>query len=395
MAKVLRKLQAVAHLDAALVQLVHAGQATSRAALSRELKLVPSTAGIYVDRLLREGFLLESAPKARSLGRPPTLIQLNPSAGRFIGVDFDARQIMATAVDFAQKPLKQIRRSIPPKANTQRVLSIIEDAIAAVIGTRRGDVLGIGLAVPGHIDVERGIALWYRFIPDWRDVPIVDRLAGAFKLPVSVENNLRSMALAELWMGQGRGARHLVCLGIRSGIGAGIIADGKLLRGSRNLAGEVGSWNFPLELSADADFQGAAGRSVEDVASFSALLAEAAQAVANGTTSALGKCKQPPTAADLIEAAAAADALAERLVLRAARVHGWIAHQLSQLLDPERIILSGPLAASEMYLTTVRDTAAALSSHTPTAEIVPSTLGPFAGALGAAALAFQHWKPRR
>ena len=208
-------------------------------------KLVPSTAGIYVDRLLAEGYLLETAVAARGLGRPPVALQLNPAAGRFVGVDFDARQIFATAVDFAQQPRAKVRRTIPARATVERVLAIIADAIAEVAGASRRDLLGIGLGVPGPVDAGRGVSLRYAFLRDWHEVPIGPRLAEQFQVPVSVENNLRSIALAELWSGQGRGLRNFVCLGVRSGIGSGIIVDGQLLRGANNLAGEIGRWVCP------------------------------------------------------------------------------------------------------------------------------------------------------
>src|SRR3954453_23388195 len=139
-----RKPHAVVDLESAMVRLVRAHGAISRVALARELKLVASTAGIYADRLIESGYLVESKPVARGLGRPPVLITLNPRKGRFIGVDFDARQIMTVAVDFAQQPLGQRCRTIPARATTECVLGTIEDSIREVIGPHRADVLGIG-----------------------------------------------------------------------------------------------------------------------------------------------------------------------------------------------------------------------------------------------------------
>jgi N-acetylglucosamine repressor len=236
--RAVRKPQAVAGLESKLLRIVRGKGAISRVELARELDLVPSTAGIYVERLLKDRFLIESTSTARTLGRPPILLQLNPDGGRFIGVDFDARQIMAVAVDFAQQPLVQVQRTIPARSGAERVLTLIEEVIQEAAGSQRRDVLGIGLGVPGPIDADRGLSLRYDFIHDWQNVAVGPRMAARFRVPVFVENNLRSMALGELWCGRGQGLRHLVCLGIRSGIGAGIIVDGKLLGGAHNLAGE-------------------------------------------------------------------------------------------------------------------------------------------------------------
>src|SRR5690349_21419208 len=129
MSKTVSKPQAVADLESSLLRVVCSREAVSRIELARELKLVPSTAGIYVDRLIQSGFLLEAPATTRTLGRPPVLLKLNPQGGRFIGVDFDARQIMTMAVDFAQRPLEQVSRTIPARATAESILELIEESI--------------------------------------------------------------------------------------------------------------------------------------------------------------------------------------------------------------------------------------------------------------------------
>jgi predicted NBD/HSP70 family sugar kinase len=187
-----------------------------------------------------------------------------------------------------------------------------------------------------------------------------------------VENNLRSMALAELWSGRGRGLRSLVCLGVRSGIGSGIIVDGKLLRGANNGAGEIGQWLYPgLKLDAE--------RTIEDIASLSALLA----------------ATDLPAAADLLAALGQNDRRVVAMVAQAARVHGWIVHQLAAVCDPERVIVVGPLVEDASYLAALRQAVTKLGGASLAAVLEPSDLGRFAGAIGAAALAFQQWKPPR
>src|SRR5437879_9211441 len=95
--KIKRKI--IANLEAELLRRVRANEGLSRVELARQLHLAPSTAGAYVDRLIAEGFLFERQKAERDFGRPPTLLSLNPEGGRFIGVDFEAHNIMATVVD--------------------------------------------------------------------------------------------------------------------------------------------------------------------------------------------------------------------------------------------------------------------------------------------------------
>jgi predicted NBD/HSP70 family sugar kinase len=400
MSKAVKKPHAVAALESDIVRLVRARGPLSRVELARELKLVASTAGIYADRLIRSGYLIETKAAPRGLGRPPVLIELNPQGGRFIGVDFDARQIMAVSVDFAQRPLARVCRTIPALATAERVLDTIEEAIREAIGPTRDDVMGIGLGVPGPVDADRGVALEYKFIRDWHSVEVKRRIAATFKVPIFVENNLRSMALGELWCGEGRGLRDLVCLGIRSGIGSGIIVGGRLLRGSNNMAGEIRRWVcpediLPVQATLASRSDGEPPRTIEDVASVTAMLDEASARLARGEASSLGKPGDLPSVDELLQAAAAGDGLARSIVERFAFTHGWIVHQLALLLDPERVVIAGPLAASPVYLDAVQEATVRLAGPELGSRIVRSKLGAFAGARGAAAMAFHHWRPRR
>jgi glucokinase len=396
------KHQIVARVEAELLRRLRAHDGLSRVDLARELQLAPSTAGIYVDRLLRERFIMETTHKAgREQGRPPTLLVPNPDGGRFVGVDFEARSILATVVDFSQQMVKQARRAIREGDSVERILGRIAEIIHTVNDGDKRPLLGIGVGVPGRIDPVRGVALGYQFIPGWKDVPLAGRLAEEFGVPVHLENNIRSMAMAELWFGQGRGLRNFVCLGVRTGIGAGIVADGRLLRGEHGSAGEIGKW----VASCGAGFQSASssrcrqdacttmdsangGKSarctLESVASLQVILA-AANAV----------MKSEVDLAALRAAAEAGNRKILHVLERAAEAHGWAIHQLQLLFDPQRLILVGPLAdLGPVFLDMLERSVRRHSLEKPP-EIVNSKLGQFSGAFGAAALALHQWKPAR
>src|SRR5262252_8629236 len=236
------KHEAIANQQADLLRRVRAQDGLSRVELARSLNLAPSTVGIYVSHLVEQGYLFEGKTTERDFGRPPTILALNPQGGRFIGVDFESRNIMAVAVDFSQRPLKRLHDTIPAGETVENILRKIEHAIETLLANDGRSVLGIGVGVPGVIDPNSGIARSYKHIQGWENVPLVKRLKERFGLPVFLENNIRTMALAELWFGQGKGSANFICVGVRSGVGAGIIVDGQIYHGADNRAGEIGDW---------------------------------------------------------------------------------------------------------------------------------------------------------
>lgn len=399
------KHQQVADVEAEMLRRVRARGGISRVELAREMRLAPSTVGIYADRLLREGFLLEAeTPGRETAGRPPTSLLLNPDGGRFIGVDLEARSLMTTLVDFSQQPLRQAHTAIRPSDSAAKILAKIEEAIDETVAGDARPVLGIGLGVPGTIDPVAGLAIRYELIRGWSDIPLGPRLAQRYGVPVFLENNIRSLAMAEMWFGGGRGLRNFVCVGIRSGIAAGVVAGRRLIHGSQHRAGEIGHWVCPVPTGfadehlseRDPSWSWPMEARLERVASVPAVLAAAQRGMEQGETTSLDSTRGELTIDDVAAAVRGGDAFALSLVRAVGRVHGWVAHQLNELFDPEKIIFAGPLAdLGEPFLVTIRETARQLDSTGREPVIAQSTLGRYGGAVGAAALALDQWRPKR
>jgi N-acetylglucosamine repressor len=393
------KQKAVANLEGELLRRVRADDGLSRVDLARELHLAPSTVGAYVDRLISEGFLFEWQTAERDFGRPPTLLALNPKGGRFVGVDFEAHNIMGTLVDFSQKPLRQIHKTIRSSDSVQQIIGKIEHLISELMGDRPRDVLGIGVGVPGSIDPKNQIALAYAHINGWKNIPLGERLTKKFKVDVFLENNIRSMALAEMWFGQARGLENFVCLGIRTGIGAGIIVRGRVLHGKNNLAGEVGDWLCPVapiepNMNGLQNNWSCAGlQSLEEIASVPAILKAVNEACAG-----LGGKKGVLTFDDVSRAATHGDDVVVQIVQNVAKTLGWVVCQIDAVFNPQKVILAGPLVAlGDALLKPLRQAVERFSSELQQEPpvVVNSELGEFNGALGAAALALHEWKPKR
>lgn len=388
-------------LESNILKHVRAANGISRVELARTLGLSPSTAGIYVERLISEGFLEEAAKAERETGRPPMLLRLNPEGGEFVGVDFEARNIMAVAVDFSDRPLRNARCQITPDDSAADVVKKIERTVAEVLPSNPKRLLAIGVGVPGRVNSAEGVAVEYKFIANWKNVPLAKQLSEAFGTPVFLENNVRSMALAELWFGQGLGIDDFICIGIRSGVGLGMILNRRLYRGGSASAGLLGRFRCPPIAGKAGKWFGTSekpggGPELQEVASLRAMQRAIQKAISLGEKSVLRGRPQPVSLEDLVAAVQQRDALALAVIGEAGKSLGWAVAHLTLLVDPAKVILAGPLTMlGDILLQSLRTTAknvlAAGGLELPT--VVNSTMGEFSGALGAAALAVHQWKP--
>jgi predicted NBD/HSP70 family sugar kinase len=218
----------------------------------------------------------------------------------------------------------------------------------------------------------------YAFIPDWQNVPIAAALRERFEAPVTVENNLRAIALAERWFGGGRDLEDYIVLGPRSGFGVAIVQGGRLMRGAHFAAGEMGHWPWPAGA-------GGAGGELHDALSAPAVWRRLA-----GVTS---RARLPEDLRVALAKFSAAEGGAW------AEIIGDYARAISCLqliFDTECFFLHGPLTSlgdrfCAEVVAAVRTTASGLAESG--LRIVPSTLGDDAGALGAASLAMESWAP--
>lgn len=398
------RLRQTANLESAILKQVRAHPGISRISLAHKLQIAPSTVSNYTERLITEGFLVESEKAETGTGRPPTALRLNADGGQFIGIDFEARNIMAMAVDFSDVPLRQAHKSIETTDTVSDIIAKIESAITEVLPATPGPLLAIGVGVPGLVNPAAGVAVHYKYINGWQNVALAEPLSKRFGVPVYLENNVRSMALAELWFGRGRGVRDWLCIGIRSGIGAGIVVGGQLHHGANHRAGEIGRWLCPELAEASGRYfanpqAGSAGPlELQEIASVRAIVAALERARQSKARTMLSAHEQPLVFADVVRAASQQDRLTLQVIEAAADMLGWAVSELALALNPSLVILAGPLTLlGDTLLHPLRRRAEEIlqASGGDVPEIVGSLMGEHGGALGAAALAVHEWKPAR
>jgi predicted NBD/HSP70 family sugar kinase len=232
-------------LQAKMILEVRSGRATSRRILARALRLSPTTAGQYVDELIGTEILKETGLEQGPLGRPKRMLSARGEKGWFAGIEFNAERVQAVRVDFAGRQTGGAVRRLPQDADAEMVWGVFGELIELLRSGAEGPLLGIGMGVPGVVDLARGVGVEYSFLPGWREVEVTGPMEAEFKVPVTFDNNLRVIALAERWFGGGRELEDYVILGPRSGFGVAVMNGGRLIRGAHFAAGEAGRWPWP------------------------------------------------------------------------------------------------------------------------------------------------------
>jgi predicted NBD/HSP70 family sugar kinase len=361
------------HLMAQAVLHVRSQRATSRRTLADAMRLSPSTAGQYVDLLIASGHLKESGLEQGAMGRPKRSLGTMAEAGWFAGIEFNAERVQGVRVDFAGAKVGGLVVSLAETATPKTVIAEISRMIAALAKGGAGPLLGIGVGVPGVVDPLAGIARDYTFIEGWRNVPLVNLLTDQHARPVTIENNLRAIALAERWFGGAGELQDYAILGPRSGFGVAVVIGGRIVSGVDHAAGEVGRWPWP------------SGGELHDALSSPAVWRRLA-----------GKTKRASLPVDLHAALAAFAGRESDPWTAIVEDYGRVIASLQLLLDTHTWFLHGPLTAlggafCEAIIQSAGRLATSLQDKPP--RLLRSRLGDDAGALGAASLAMEQWMP--
>jgi glucokinase len=221
----------------------------------------------------------------------------------------------------------------------------------------------------------------------WKEVPVKKELEARLGLPVALDNDANVAALGEAWSGAGAGIKNMVAFTLGTGVGGGIIIDGRIYQGFRGMAGELGHIKVVPDLEAIQCGCGQLG-CVETVSSATGIIRMAKDAVARGESTALS-LNDNITAKDVFDAARDGDEVAIRIVKRAAYYLGKAMAAVAVVLNPQRFIIGGGVSrAGDILFNEIRKV---YEQNVPSAfseqvDIVPAKLGNDAGVVGAAGL---------
>lgn len=315
-----------------------------------------------------------------------------------VGVDLGGTNVRAAVIDRASEQIVARGENISSRGMDGPELTAMQIAAAAQAALDRTgagleQVLGVGVAVPGHVKAKEGLVKWApNFKDQWKDVPIAALIERHLGLPVQIGNDANLAALGEFRFGAGRAVRHLVMVTLGTGIGGGIIVDGKLLDGADGGAGEIGH----MVISPGGRGGNSAFGSVEGETQRDAIIERAARKIQEGYATSLGERvdfnRFALTPAIIAEEAQKGDAIALEVFEETGYYLGLCVTNLIDLLNPEMVVIGGGIAqAGDILLDPIRRTvtATAIRSLAKSCRIVPAELGDNAGIFGGAAIILQ------
>jgi predicted NBD/HSP70 family sugar kinase len=366
----------------ALFQLLRDGKPRTRAALSVETGLARSTVTERIDALMAAG-LLRFADKAESTGgRPPSMFTFNPDARVVLAADVGATHVKLAITDLAGSVLVEDETHLDIAAGPQPVLDHIATAGRKLLGAvdrQDRDLLGVGIGLPGPVEYASGRPTNPPIMPGWDGFDVKAYVGERLGVAVLVDNDVNLMAVGEHFA-HWRDAPDMLFIKVATGIGSGLISDGRLHRGSRGAAGDMGH----VQVLRGAEELCRCGNlgCLEAVASGGAIARKLTEMGIPGETS-----------LDVVGLARGGCVEALQRLRQAGRDIGEVLATAVSLFNPSVIVIGGALSQAGDHLTAgVREVVYRRSLPLAIEElrIVQSRAGDQAGILGAATMIIDH-----
>ena len=382
-------------LDALIAVLdeVRLGRSRSRSELIDRTGLSRSIVAQRVGELIERGLVVEGKPGPSTGGRPPRQLTFRAEAGHVLVADLGASSIDVAVTALDGRILGHFDEPADIAAGPEVALARAEELFDQLRATSRdlpGRLWGIGIGVPGPVEFRTGRPTSPPIMPGWDGYPVRERFASRFAAPVWVDNDVNVLALGEWRSGVASGIDNVVVVKVGTGIGAGIIADGRLHRGAQGSAGDVGH----IGVSDDRSIVCRCGNTgcLEALAGGAAIARDGEIAALAGRSvrlRAVLDARGAVSAEDVARAASFGDPLAVELLQGAGARIGSMLAGVVNFFNPDLIVIGGGVAQSgDVLLASIRETVYGRSLPLATRELAirRSSLGGLAGVIGASAM---------
>ena len=306
------------------------------------------------------------------------------TASRYVAaVDIGGTNLRVAIADLRGNVIARVSKSTVGIRDASVVVRLICEAVRNLLqewALPESLLVAIGAGAPGVVDVDNGIVIVTSYLMGWRNVPLRALLEEALGIPAAVDNDVNLAALGEGRAGVARGVKDFVFLAVGTGIGAGIIVNGNLVRGHGWSAGEIGYMLVPGV--SEAPVSGDAPGALEELAGGEGIRSQWRLQWHEGKT----LLPREAVASEIFDAAAQGDQLASEVLGAAARALAYALYNIWLVLNCELFVLGGSLCLNPLYMNTVAKMLAAQSTRTKS-RLVVSELGSDAQLLGAVFIA--------
>jgi predicted NBD/HSP70 family sugar kinase len=360
---------------------VRTGRARSRAELVALTGASRNTISARVDQLIAANLLQEGGRGWSTGGRPPTILRFNSRAGCVLAVDLGVTSVDVAVADLSAQVLATAGHPIDIAEGPGPVLAEADRLAREVLaeaGLTPGDVCAVGVGVPGPVEFSTGRPSHPPIMPGWHDHPIPSAFSR-YECPVYVDNDVNVMALGEI--GVGGPPQDVLVVKVGTGIGCGVIVEGRVYRGAQGSAGDIGHIHVPLPGGRTVVCRCGNENCLEAIAGGGALLRDAV-AVGLPVT----------TTREVVELAARGEGAALELVRDAGRTIGTVLASLVNFFNPHRIVMTGGVAQAGLpLLAGIREAVyrRAMPLAARSLEITVSDAPEMSGRVGAALMAIE------
>ncbi|OLP57083.1 sugar kinase [Rhizobium rhizosphaerae] len=375
----------------AILNLIRLGKATTRQELERESELGRAVVSDRLATLSEIGLVVESELGIASGGRAPRLVRFRTDLGCILVATLDQSALGVGIADLSGRLSTEHHEAIDLGADARsisdRVVSLFDWLIAKHAPTM--PVWGISISVPGPVTHdEETLFLEYTpsFLPAWEGFPFVETLVERYGAPVWLRSSIETMTMGERFSGAGQSVRDMLFVKVGKRIGAGLICDGRLHRGTKGAAGLIGQ--MPVQA-------GDRTSTLDALAGSDMIAREGLLAAQTGRSPLLADTLRRGGTVGAIEvsqAAQAGDPASMEILGLSGRLIGHAVAMLANMLNPDLIILSGTMAqTNDLILAAVRETVYGESHPLVTRDLIigKSQMGSSAGLVGAAMVAIE------
>jgi glucokinase-like ROK family protein len=360
----------------------------TRAEIARQMGLTRAAVTAIVNDILQEQLVRETDHSSIRGGRRPILLEINPECGHVAGIDMGATHLGILFTDFAGRVIYDVEIPFMIDQGPELCMPQVLDHFRQVLGTidlSLKDILAVGIGVPGPVVAEVGAVSAPPIMPGWDKYPIRAHFQEVWNCPVSINNDAELGALGEWAYGAGRGESNLAYIKVGSGVGAGLLLDGRIYRGATGCAGEIGHVTIldggPLCSCGNTGC-------LEALAGGRAIARKAREAIHADKRTILTKVQdvESITAKDVAQAARLGDFLSQQILADAGRYLGIAIASLVNLINPSIVVVGGGVAhMGDLLLEPIRQTLRerSLRSAAEAVRVTTALLGRRSTSMGA------------